>query len=209
MDRYDSEQYVGNFSFNGSEAGDAYADFLLGYSICCHSERIRLITSVASRRYYQFFAQDDIRLSEHLTVNVGLRYEYSPWLNGYKGQLGTFDPSKIEAIIVQGRTDQVDLTSQFPHRRPISSFGKYIQTSSQAGCHTPSRVPTGSSSGQELDLRGARSAKRRSSEGGYGIFYEPEGSGGRVNLNILPFRLNETVNQIQNVAQLAHCKLLP
>jgi hypothetical protein len=32
------------------------------------------------------------------------------------------------------------------------------------------------------------------------MFYEPEGSGGRVNLNTLPYRLSETINQTQNVA---------
>ncbi len=31
------------------------------------------------------------------------------------------------------------------------------------------------------------------------MFYEPEGTSGRVNLNTLPFRLNETVFQAQNV----------
>jgi len=31
------------------------------------------------------------------------------------------------------------------------------------------------------------------------MFYEPEGTSGRVNLNILPYRLAETINQTQNV----------
>ena len=35
--------------------------------------------------------------------------------------------------------------------------------------------------------------------GGFGIFYEPEGTSGRVNRNILPFLLSETVNQTANV----------
>jgi hypothetical protein len=35
--------------------------------------------------------------------------------------------------------------------------------------------------------------------GGFGMFYEPEGTSGRVNRNILPFLLAETVNQTQNV----------
>ena len=35
--------------------------------------------------------------------------------------------------------------------------------------------------------------------GGYGIFFEPEGTSGRVNRNILPFLLAETVNQTTNV----------
>jgi hypothetical protein len=35
--------------------------------------------------------------------------------------------------------------------------------------------------------------------GGFGMLYEPEGTSGRVNRNILPFLLAETVNQTQNV----------
>jgi hypothetical protein len=35
--------------------------------------------------------------------------------------------------------------------------------------------------------------------GGYGMYYEPEGTSGRVNHNILPFLLSETVNQTANV----------
>src|ERR1019366_9588181 len=32
--------------------------------------------------------------------------------------------------------------------------------------------------------------------GGFGMFYEPEGTSGRVNLSVLPFRLSETQNQV-------------
>ncbi len=35
--------------------------------------------------------------------------------------------------------------------------------------------------------------------GGFGIFFEPEGTSGRVNRNILPFLFSETVNQTANV----------
>ena len=85
------------------------------------------------RWYQQYFAQDDICVIPQLTVNIGLRYEYSPWLNGYKGQLGTFDPTKTKPIIVEGNTSQVDLTSQYAAPAVYQFFGQYIQTSSQAG----------------------------------------------------------------------------
>src|SRR5882757_7447492 len=196
---YDSEQYVGNFSFNGSEAGDAYADFLLGYPSAV-TRAYPADNFGGQQTYYQFFGQDDIRLNEHLTVNVGLRYEYSPWLNGYKGQLGTFDPGKSKPIIVQGRTDQVDLTSQFAAPAAYQFFGKYIQTSSQAGLPYSITSTDWKQFGPRVGFAWSPFGKTTIFRGGYGIFYEPEGSGGRVNLNILPFRLNETVNQIQNVA---------
>ena len=35
--------------------------------------------------------------------------------------------------------------------------------------------------------------------GGYGMFYEAEGTSGRLNFNFLPFSLSETVNATANV----------
>ena len=108
---YDSSNYVGIFNFTGSETqnsaatgGDAFADFLLGYPASV--ARAYPANNFGGQRWYQqYFAQDDIRVNPKLTVNIGLRYEYSPWLNGYKGQLGTFDPTKTKPIIVESNTE--------------------------------------------------------------------------------------------------------
>jgi hypothetical protein len=54
--------------------------------------------------YWQFFVQDDIKVSSRLTLNVGLRYKYNPWLKGYRGQVATFDPVSLpRAPIAQPR----------------------------------------------------------------------------------------------------------
>ena len=99
---YDSQNYAGSFTFNGNAtgnntaSGDAYADFLLGYP----SAVVRAYPANnfgGQGLYKQFFVQDDYRVSDRLTVNMGLRYEYSPWLDGYKGQIGTFDPITVQA----------------------------------------------------------------------------------------------------------------
>jgi hypothetical protein len=52
-------------------------------------------------------------VNNRLSLNLGLRYEYSPWLKGYCGQVGTFDPTSPRPIIVAGAGDQIDLESQF------------------------------------------------------------------------------------------------
>jgi len=81
---YDSQQFAGVFNFNGGETGNGYADFLLGYPYSI--QRAYPAENFGGEgTYYQFFVQDDIRASAKLTINVGLRYEYSPWLNGYNG----------------------------------------------------------------------------------------------------------------------------
>lgn len=201
---YDSSTYAGQFSFTGAETqnagagGDAFADFLLGYPAAV-SRAYPGDNFGGQRWYHQYFAQDDIRVSDKLTINVGLRYEYSPWLNGYKGQLGTFDPSQSKPIIVSSNSNNVDLTAQFSAPAAYQFFGRYIQTSSQAGLPysitSTDRLQFGPRIGFAWRPLGNGTVFR----GGFGIFYEPEGTGGRVNRNILPFLLAETVNQTQNV----------
>jgi hypothetical protein len=195
---FDSQGYAGQFNFNGNESGDAYADFLLGYPSSV-SRAYPANNFGGQQIYKQFFGQDDLRVSNRLTVNLGLRYEYSPWLNGYKGQIGTFDPSQAKPIIVSGSGTVPDLTAQPAAPAAYQFFGQYIQTSSQAGL--PSNI-TYTDKIQFAPRLGFSYAATSTTvvRGGFGMFYEPEGTSGRVNLNILPFRLSETVNQTQNVA---------
>jgi Carboxypeptidase regulatory-like domain len=204
---YDSSNYAGIFTFSGVETqnpsgatkgGDAFADFLLGYPASV-ARAYPGANFGGQRWYHQYFAQDDIRVSEKLTVNVGLRYEYSPWLNGYKGQLGTFDPTKAKPIIVEGNTDQVDLTSQYAAPAAYQFFGQYIQTSSQAGLPYSITYTDRTQFGPRIGFAWRPLGNDTVIRGGFGIFYEPEGTGGRVNRNILPFLLSETVNQTQNI----------
>ena len=202
---YDSSNYVGIFNFTGTETqnsaaagGDSFADFLLGYPASV--ARAYPANNFGGQRWYQqYFAQDDIRVNSKLTVNIGLRYEYSPWLNGYKGQLGTFDPTKTKPIIVEGNTSQVDLTSQYAAPAAYQFFGQYIQTSSQAGLPYSITYTDRTQFGPRVGFAWQPLGPDTVIRGGFGIFYEPEGTSGRVNRNILPFLLAETVNQTQNV----------
>jgi hypothetical protein len=202
---YDSSNYAGIFSFSGSETqssalsgGDSFADFLLGYPASV-ARAYPGANFGGQRWYHQYFAQDDIRVNDRLTVNVGLRYEYSPWLNGYKGQLGTFDPTKAKPIIVEGNTSQVDLTSQYAAPAAYQFFGQYIQTSSQVGLPYSITYTDRTQFGPRVGFAWRPLGNDTVVRGGFGIFYEPEGTSGRVNRNILPFLLLETVNQTQNV----------
>ncbi len=195
---YDSQSYAGQFSFNGNAAGDAYADFLLGYPNSV--ARAYPANNFGGQQWYkQFFVQDDIRLSSRLTLNVGLRYEYSPWLAGYKGQIGTFDPSRSKPIIVSGSGTIPDLTAQPAAPAAYQFFGQYIQTSSQAGLPSNITYTDKTQFGPRIGISFA-ATKKTIIRGGFGTFFEPEGTSGRVNLNTLPFRLAETVSQTQNVA---------
>jgi len=192
---YDSEQFAGVFTFNGSETGNAYADFLLGYPYSV--QRAYPAQNFGGQQtYYQFFVQDDIRVNEKLTINAGLRYEYSPWLNGYKGQIGTFIPGLAQPIVVGGTGAIPDLSSQVAAPVAYQFFGQYIQTAATAGL--PQNLTYTDRHQWAPRVGFAYSATNKTViRGGFGMFYEPETSGGRVNLDMLPFRLNETVFQPQ------------
>jgi hypothetical protein len=211
---YDSSNYSGIFNFTSAETqalpdpvlhtpppvvgGDAFADFLLGFPASV--ARAYPADNFGGQRWYQqYFAQDDIRVNDRLTLNIGLRYEYSPWLNGYKGQLGTFDPTQAKPIIVESNTDQVDLTAQFAAPAAYQFFGQFIQTSKQAGLPYSITYTDKTQFAPRFGFAYRPFGKDTVIRGGYGIFYEPEGTSGRVNRNILPFLLAETVNQTANV----------
>jgi hypothetical protein len=107
--------------------GDTFADFLPRYPASV-ARAYPAENFGGQRWYHQYLVQDDIRVSDKLTVSAGLRYEYSPWMNGYRGQLGTFDPTEAKPIIIESNTDQVDLSSQLVAPIACQYFGKYIQT---------------------------------------------------------------------------------
>ena len=68
----------GQFQFNGTFTGISLADFLLGMS-----SSSTLTTSLVGQmrfRNYMFYAQDDWKVTPRLSVNLGLRYEFTtPW----------------------------------------------------------------------------------------------------------------------------------
>ena len=142
--------------------------------------------------YWHAYVQDDFKVSNRLTLNVGLRYEYSPWLSGYRGQVGTFDPSSSRPIIVASENDQVDLGSQFAGDSAYALFQNYIQTSSQAGLPLSITETDRTQFGPRFGFAWRPFGETTVVRGGYGLFYEQESSADRVNNNMVPFRLDQT-----------------
>jgi len=86
----------GYFTFNGSETGSDYADFLLGapnYYVQC-TEQFQDNRS----RYGGLFVQDGWKAKPNLTLNVGVRWDISmPW----------YDTQGKTETIIQGEQSQV------------------------------------------------------------------------------------------------------
>jgi hypothetical protein len=86
----------GVFSFDGSRTGNALADFLLGLPRTMNQDAPIIKTD--NVWFFSGFAQDDWRLSDRFTVNLGLRYDL---------QLTPTDPQNRKLTFVPGQKSQV------------------------------------------------------------------------------------------------------
>jgi hypothetical protein len=113
--RYETPAAIGNFQFtNGfttrtaraDGTGDALATFLLGMPAI--GNRSIGPSRIDGRQWaYSGYAQDDIRLRSNLTLNLGVRYEWSPPMYDARQQISSIDyrtaPSPAE-IFASGKT---------------------------------------------------------------------------------------------------------
>jgi hypothetical protein len=192
----DSGVYEGQWTFNGSitqnsakpaGTGDAFADFMLGipYSV---GRNFPADWFGGYATYWHFYGQDDIKVNDRLTLNIGLRYEYSPWLSGYKGQVGTFLPNSPKPIVVQA----INLSAQFAAPTANALLGNLIQTCSQAGIASNCTATDKRQIAPRFGFAWRPFDNKTVLRGGYGIFYEVESSTNRVNHNMVPYTLSET-----------------
>ncbi len=100
MLHYTNLNNYGTFSFDGTKTGNAFADFLTGVPVRMNQDAPVLKANNAW--YFTVFAQDDFRLSDRLTLNLGLRYDL---------QLAPTDPQDRMVTFVTGRQSTVAPTA--------------------------------------------------------------------------------------------------
>jgi hypothetical protein len=96
---YGLDSYTGQFTRpTGAAANNVYnlADFMLGL----RSQYAISTLFVAQMRQNMHFAyfQDDIRMTDHLTANAGLRYEYATPMWDASNRLTNFDPTTLTML---------------------------------------------------------------------------------------------------------------
>lgn len=203
----DSRTQNGAFNYNGvmtqdpsapSGTGDAFADWMLGYP----SSVTRSNPATWWGGYgwsYAPFAQDDWNVTPRLTLNLGLRYERTPWLTPFRGQGATFVPGQAKPIIVSSSTDQINLRAQPAAPLGFKLYGNLMQTTHQAGLPITVTSNDNVQFGPRLGFAWRTPSSKIVIRGGYGIFFAPERTDNQLNFNYLPYDLSETINALINV----------
>ncbi|MBL8238877.1 MAG: TonB-dependent receptor [Bryobacterales bacterium] len=107
---YNIRNTLGAFTFNGAYSGDGAADFLLGVS----SQWGWQSPVEVSMRAWNLgaYVQDDWKLSDKLTVNLGFRYEVSPPWYEQNNKMGIFDidttPGQASLVYARGDGSRAD-----------------------------------------------------------------------------------------------------
>ncbi len=88
-----SDYRLGSYQFNGSATGlDPFAAFLMGYPDLTTIATVVNPATDAYSNHYAFFGQDDWKISQSLTINYGLRWEYHPGFRDKNNDIANFDP---------------------------------------------------------------------------------------------------------------------
>ena len=93
---------AGSFSFSaqrtglGSSGGNAFASFLLGEAYSANLQVSDKIPSHAA--YWAVYLQDDWRITDHLTVNLGVRYDVELPRKVVGNKQNSFDPLAINPV---------------------------------------------------------------------------------------------------------------
>jgi hypothetical protein len=84
-----------------AQSGHAYADFLFGVPTTV-ARAFPPITAERRRWTYDFFLQDDWKVTSRLTLNLGLRYDLQPGWYERNGQMAIFDPRAGQIVVPDG-----------------------------------------------------------------------------------------------------------
>jgi hypothetical protein len=119
---------MGTFGFVGTYSGNGMADFLLGVpDNVTRADALNLWGAHGNFSGYYF--QDNYRITQNLTLNLGGRWEINPFYNGANNTIAAFDFKTGKLIVPSG----FSMTSQ-PHTAELYSiFQDRIELSKDLG----------------------------------------------------------------------------
>ena len=96
----------GSLNFSNRYTGQPYADFLLG--LPSTADRSFPYVEVNRLRWqYDFFFQDDFKITPRLTLNLGVRYDYHPVWRERNGRTAMFDIGSGKVVIQDGSSNLI------------------------------------------------------------------------------------------------------
>lgn len=173
----------GNFSFNGQYTGDGMADYFLGLVQTARRNFPLQTFGMSDSPYTGLYINDSWKVTNKLTVNLGLRHDFWYEKAAIRGNHGTFDPASGLAVAGEDKNGNVDLTSQ-PVASSLAAFTEGLWApASQLG------IPKGL-----FEANGVFSPR-------LGVAYRPTGSGNvvvRAGYGIFPMQFvgNRTASAI-------------
>ncbi len=139
----------GTFNFDGrytqnplsaGNTGNSFADFLLGYPNSVQRAFPIQIFGV-NGNFWSFYGQDNYRVTNNLTLNLGLRWEFNSFFNGIRGQINAFD-FKTGKVIIPTQNGSPDLDVQPGVRQILPVFRDLLETTEELGLPWSIRSPS-------------------------------------------------------------------
>lgn len=122
-------------TFNGTYTGTGPGDYLLG-NFFSASQSLAFVLLGQDTGTYSGFFQDDWKVTNSLTLNIGLRYEINTVTKSRLDRWGNFSP-ELQKIVLAG--DKIDLTG-VPDPYVLQSYEKFLVPAAQAGVKLPLRT---------------------------------------------------------------------
>ncbi|HWF45837.1 MAG TPA: TonB-dependent receptor [Bryobacteraceae bacterium] len=182
---------VGNFSFVGTYTGNAFADFLLGYPD--NATRSPFQTTQGDYgTFYAIYANDNYRITNNLTLNLGVRFEINPFYNGIRGTRSGFDYQTGQIVVPAGVENLPFVQPIFPEL--LSAFQDRILYSNQLGL-PESISPQNYDWAPRVGFAWTPDALQKTViRAGYGIFYTfPDTNLINNTVVTVPFVYNQTI----------------
>jgi hypothetical protein len=97
---FNSNNVYGTLNFNGVYTNSAYADFLLGIPQTTSVNALPPFPYLRGTTW-SFYAQDQFKVTQRLTLNYGLRYELDVPYYDKNGAIYSFDPANLSIVVPQ------------------------------------------------------------------------------------------------------------
>ncbi len=126
MDKTRSPEYGVTMTFNGLRTGVGAADYLLGLPYSAN-EGLGFVTRQQRYGDYSMFVQDDWKVSDSLTLNLGLRYELNTLPAEESNLWGNFDTNLRKIVLAGNRI----VEEAVPDPVILNSYRSFLVTADQ------------------------------------------------------------------------------